>query len=209
MIRKKILLFQGGRYFGMEKNHKAFQSILDNYDVDSYESVDIFSNRDFFEYSTMIFFSQEGEFTDEQENNVLEFVSSGKGFIGLHGASASFKSHPKYFEMLGGKFIGHKEQNKFDIRIIDSNHQITKGLSNFTFKDEPYRHDFSMTKDLHVLAEADYNDPDDPDPEPIMWVKPYGKGKVFFCALGHRNLSLKEEIFQSIIRNSVEWVLNA
>ena len=207
MISKKILLYQGGRYYGTEKNHKAFQNILADYIVDNYENVDVFSNRDFFDYSTMIFFSQEGEFTKEQENNVFEFISSGKGFIGLHGASASFKSHPKYFEMLGGKFIGHKEPIKFDIKIIDSNHQITKGLSNFTFKDEPYRHDFSMAKDLHVLAEADYRDPDDPAPEPIMWVKPYGKGKVFFCALGHRNLSLKEEIFQSIIRKAVEWVL--
>jgi type 1 glutamine amidotransferase len=207
MIRKKILLYQGGRYFGMKKNLKAFQNILDKYDVDSYETVNVFSNKDFFDYSTMIFFSQEGEFTKEQENNVLEFISSGKGFIGLHGASASFKSHPKYFKMLGGKFIGHKEQIKIDIRIIDSNHQITEGLSDFTFKDEPYRHDFSMAKDLDVLAEADYQDPDDPAPEPIIWVKTYGKGKVFFCALGHRNLSLKEEIFQSIIRRSVEWVL--
>ena len=170
MTRKKILLYQGGRYFGMKKNLKAFQSILNNYDVDNYETVDVFSNKDFFEYSTMIFFSQYGEFTEEQENNVLDFISSGKGFIGLHGASASFKSHPKYFEMLGGKFMGHKEQIDIDIRIIDSTHQIMSGLRDFTFKDEPYRHDFSMAKDLHVLAEADYRDPDDPDPEPIIWV---------------------------------------
>jgi type 1 glutamine amidotransferase len=208
MVRKKILLYQGGRYFGTKKNLKAFQGILDTYDVDNYEDVDIFSNRDFFDYSTMIFFSQEGELTEEQENNVLDFISSGKGFIGLHGASASFKSHPKYFEMLGGRFIGHKDQMNIDIRIVDSTHQITKGLSDFKFKDEPYRHDYSMAKDLHVLAEAYYRDPDDPDPEPIIWVKPYGKGKVIFCALGHRNLSLKDEIFQTIIRNSVEWVLS-
>lgn len=207
MVRKKILLYQGGRYFGTRKNLKEFQSILDKYDIDGYENVEIFSNRDFFEYSTMIFFSQEGEFTDEQENNVLEFVSSGKGFIGLHGASASFKSHPKYFEMLGGKFIGEKGVRKINIKIVDSTHQITKGLSDFTFKDEPYRHDFSMAKDLHIIAEADYRDPDDPDSEPIIWVKPYGKGKVFFCALGHRNLSLKDEIFQILIRRAVKWVL--
>jgi len=208
MIRKKILLYQGGRYFGIEKNHKAFQNILADYIIDNYENVDVFSNRDFFEYSTIIFFSQEGVFTEEQEKNVLEFIAGGKGFIGLHGASASFKSHPKYFEMLGGKFVGHKDVKNIDIRIIDKNHPITDGLNDFSFRDEPYRHDFSMSKDIHILAKADYHDKEDPELEPIMWVKTYGEGRVFYCALGHRNVSLKDEIFQSIMIKSVKWVLN-
>ena len=208
MIRKKILLYQGGRYFGIEKNHKAFQNIMAEYVVDNYESVDVFSNKDFFEYSTMIFFSQEGEFTKEQEKNVLDFIAGGKGFIGLHGASASFKSHPKYFEMLGGKFVGHKDVKNIDIKLIDKNHPINEGLNDFSFRDEPYRHDFSMSKDIHILANADYNDIEDPNPEPIMWVNSYGEGRVFYCALGHRNVSLKDEIFKTIIKRAVKWVLN-
>ena len=208
MIRKKILLYQGGRYFGIEKNHKAFQNILVKYIVDNYENVDVFSNKDFYKYSAMIFFSQEGEFTEEQEKNVLAFIASGKGFIGLHGASASFKSHPKYFEMLGGKFISHKDLKHMDIKIIDTNHSITKGINDFSFRDEPYRHDFSMSKNIHILAEADYHDKEDPEPEPIIWVNQYRKGRVFYCALGHRNLSIKDEIFQTILNRAVKWALN-
>ena len=208
MTKKKVLLYQGGRYFGMEKNYKVFQNILTEYIVDNYDNVKIFSTNEFFEYSALIFFSQEGEFTEDQEKNVLEFVSSGKGFIGLHGASASFKSHLKYFEMLGGRFIGHKEQKEIDIFISDQNHPITKGILDFSFKDEPYRHDFSMSNDIHILAKADYHDEDDPELEPIMWVKSYGNGRVFYCALGHRNISLKDEFFQTIILKAVKWVLN-
>ncbi len=208
MSKKKILLYQGGRYFGVEKNHKVFQNILNEYTVDNYETIEIFSTKNFFEYSAMIFFSQEGNFSNNQEKNVLEYVSSGKGFIGLHGASASFKSHPKYFEMLGGRFIGHKEPNRFDIKIVDKDHPITNGLNDFSFRDEPYRHDFSMSNDIHVLAKADYQDEADPEHEPIMWVNSYGKGRVFFCTLGHRNASLKDGTFQSIILKAVKWVLN-
>ena len=206
MSTKKILLYQGGRYFGIEKNHKVFQNILAEYIVDNYENVDLFSNKDFFGYSAMIFFSQEGEFTQEQEKNVLDFIASGKGFIGLHGASASFKSHPKYFEMLGGKFIREKDVNTIYIKLVDKNHPITNGLNDFSFKDERYRHDFSMSKDLHILAKADYNDKDDLKLEPIMWNKTYGKGRVFYCALGHRNHSLKDDLFQKIIKRAVDWV---
>jgi len=206
MVRKKILLYQGGRDYGTEKNHKAFQNILADYIVDNYENVDVFSNRDFFDYSTMIFFSQEGEFTEEQEKNVLDFIASGKGFIGLHGASASFKSHAKYFEMLGGKFVGEKNIKSIDIKLIDKNHPITNGLNDFSFRDEPYLHDFSMSDDIHILAKADYHDNEVPELEPIMWVKIYGKGRVFYCALGHRNHSLKDDLFQKIIKRAVDWV---
>jgi len=207
MIDKKILLYQGGRYFGIEKTYKAFQNILDEYTVDNYETVEIFSTIEFFEYSTIIFFSQNGNFTINQEKNILEYVSSGKGFLGLHGASASFKSHPKYFEMLGGRFIGHKEPQRFDIKVIDPNHPITSGIVDFSFRDEPYRHDLSMGKDINTLAEADYHDMEDPNPEPIIWAKSYGDGRVFYCALGHRNASLKDEIFKTIIKSAVNWAI--
>ncbi|MFX1452656.1 MAG: ThuA domain-containing protein [Promethearchaeota archaeon] len=204
--KNKILLYLGGRY-SFKTIHKHFKEILREYIVDMYENVDIFSEKDFFSYDTAIFFSQLGELTEIQEKNILDFVNTGKGFIGLHGASASFKEHPKYFEMLGGRFISHKNILTFDIKILDKNHKITKGLDDFTFKDEPYRHDFSMGSNIHILAEADYKDPNDPKSEPIMWIKNYGKGRVFFCSLGHKVLSIKSEIFRLIIKQAVEWVL--
>ncbi|MGV9202537.1 MAG: ThuA domain-containing protein [Promethearchaeia archaeon] len=204
---QKILLYQGGRYFFKKRTYRYFQKILDEYTVDMYKNVEIFSTRDFIEeYDTTIFFSQWGEFTETQERNVLDFVSQ-KGFVGLHGASASFKEHPKYFKMLGGRFVDHKSKTTFDVQIVDNNHPITKELDNFQFYDEPYRHDFSMGGDIHVLAKADYHDPEDPELEPIMWTKIYNGSRVFFCALGHKAKSLKEPIFQKIIRRSVKWVL--
>jgi len=207
MAKKKILLCQRGRYFFRDKTYSYFQDILSNYIVDNYENVEIFNNRAFFEYDTLIFFTQFGEFTKEQEKNVLDFIASGKGFIGLHGASASFKEHPRYYEMIGGRFIGHKKKCNIGIKILDKEHAITANIDDFIFFDEPYRHDFSMRGDMKVLAEAYYHDEEDPNPEPIIWVKTYGNGRVAFCALGHQAKSLKNEVFRKIIRNSVNWVL--
>jgi type 1 glutamine amidotransferase len=207
MAKKKILLYLGGRYTAIERTYQYFQDILEDYQIDKYENVEIFDENTFFEYDTTIFFSQEGDLSHSQEINLLEFISSGKGFIGLHGASASFKAHPKYFEMLGGKFIGHKKIGSFNIKIIDKNHPITKDFADFSFDDEPYRHDFSMGGRIHILAEADYNDKEDPNLEPIIWVKNFGQGKVFFCALGHRTRSLKSVIFRTIIKRAAKWVL--
>ncbi|MFX0027424.1 MAG: ThuA domain-containing protein [Candidatus Hermodarchaeota archaeon] len=209
MSRKSILLYQGGRYSSKDVAFKHFKNILTDYAIDTFEDVQIFNSVDFFGYIAAIFYSQEGELTNQQEMNILKFINAGRGFIGLHGASASFKSNSKYFEMLGGRFIGHKRVKSFKVTNIDKEHPITSGFEDFTVKDEPYRHEFSMSKDLRILAEADYQDIDNPNLEPIMWTKPYGEGRVFYCSLGHRTNSLKSPIFQEIIQRAVKWVIKS
>lgn len=207
MSAKKILLYQGGRYSSKNVSFKHFKNILTGYLIDMFEDVKIFDTHAFFSYDATIFYSQEGELTKQQEKNILKFVHEGRGFIGLHGASASFKSHPKYFEMLGGRFMNHKLLKSFEVEIIDKNHPITNNLDDFRFKDEPYRHDFSMSKDIQILAKANYKDSENKSLEPIIWIKNYGQGRVFYCSFGHRTNSLKSEIFKQIIRRAVKWVL--
>jgi type 1 glutamine amidotransferase len=206
-VKRKVLICQRGRHFLKNKTSSYFKELLNDYDIAIYDDLEIFNNRDFFEYDTTIFFTQFGKFTEDQEKNLLDFIASGKGFVGLHGASASFKMHPKYYEMIGGRFLRHKKKTNIAIKILDKSHPITAKLDDFSFFDEPYRHDFSMKGDMKVLAEADYHDVKDPDPEPIIWVKTYGKGRVAFCALGHQAKSLKNPIYRKIIRRSLEWVL--
>jgi len=205
MSRKKILLYQGGRYSSKDVSFKHFKNILTDYYINTFEDVQIFNSDRFFEYIAAIFYSQGGELTNQQEMNILRFVSAGRGFVGLHGASASFKSHSNYFEMLGGRFISHKRFKSFKVIIVDKEHPITSSLEDFTVKDEPYRHDFSLSKDIHILAKADYQD--GTNLEPIMWTKSYGDGRVFYYSLGHRTNSLKSPIFQKIIQRAVKWVI--
>ena len=201
------MLLERGRYLFRDKINTSFRNILSDYIVDKYEDTKIFSDRDFFEYDTTIFFTQFDEITDVQEKNLLDFVASGKGFVGFHGASVSFKAHPKYYEMLGGRFIGRKKINDCHVKFFDKNHPITQGLEDFIIKEEQYQHDLSMGKNIHILAEADYLDETDPKSEPIMWIKTYGKGRIFFCALGQKSKSLEEEILHIIIKRAVKWVL--
>ena len=206
-IKKRILLCQSGRHFKKLKVYSYLKETLDDCIIDNYKNVEIFNNRDFFEYDIIIFYTHYSEFTKEQEKNLLDFIASGKGFVGLHAASASFKKHPKYYEMIGGRFIKHKKKKRFDIKIIDKEHPITLNLEDFTFYDEPYRHDSSMKGDMKVLAEAYYHDEKDPDPEPIIWVKTYEEGRIAVCTLGHQIKSFKNEIYHKIIKNLVSWVL--
>ena len=41
---------------------------------------------------------------------------------------------------------------------------------------------------------------------PLAWVRPYGLGRVCYCALGHGSEQLEHESVQRILRNALEWL---
>jgi type 1 glutamine amidotransferase len=68
-------------------------------------------------------------FTDAQKKSLLDFVSSGKGFIGAHCASLTFYDYPAFGEMLGGYFQRNLPQGTIAVlKVEDSTHPATRML---------------------------------------------------------------------------------
>ena len=66
---------------------------------------------------------------DVQKRALLDFVKSGKGFIGAHCAALTLYSHPEFGEMLGGYFRRSVKQKRIAVlRVEDPNHPATKML---------------------------------------------------------------------------------
>jgi type 1 glutamine amidotransferase len=68
---------------------------------------------------------------------------------------------------------------KYTVRIVDHDHVITEGLTDFDVSSEKYY--MHVDPANHVLAVTDFDGAD----VPIAWTKTYGKGRVFYCSLGH------------------------
>ena len=83
---------------------------------------------------------------------------------------------------------GHGQFHEFQVKISDHDHPITRGVADFRITDELY-HRLVRTPgvDLHVLATAwsDEKTGGTGRDEPVMTVTRYGKGRVFYQALGH------------------------
>ena len=115
------------------------------------------------------------------EKALEEFVRSGGGLVGVHGANWAFSGlvvlgdgsvpmgiieppWPAYKEMIGGVWSdqppasGHAPRHKFTVKIVDPDSPITKGLPKaFGANDELY-HNMHMAPGVHILATA-YDDP--------------------------------------------------
>jgi len=95
---------------------------------------------------------------EKQINALLDAVRNGKGFVGIHGASATFWNSPAYLDMIGGKFITHDPNKEFLVKIRSAGavvpHPITKDIDDFTIQDELYIIEGDITK-WEVLARAE------------------------------------------------------
>lgn len=148
-------------------------------------------------YDAVLFASTTGDdlpLPDPQ--GFVDWVASGKGFIGVHAATDTLKTTPSYVGMIGGSFRTHGPQVTVECINQDTAHAACKHLpARWTVYDEIYQLNNFKRSDVHGLLTLDnlmLNDQQKrenkgiPGDYPIAWSKAHGKGRVFYTSLGHR-----------------------
>jgi type 1 glutamine amidotransferase len=128
------------------------------------------------------------------------FVRDGGGVLAVHSATASYKPTLGYFEILGGRFIGHRPVQPIDVRPVRVVDPIFTGVPSFTVRDELYLH--ALEPDIDVHFEADHEG----KAVPVVWTRNAGKGRVCYLCPGHRAESIKNDSVQEILRRGMAWV---
>ena len=139
-------------------------------------------------YDAVIFANTTGDLPLPDPEAFMEWIRSGNAFIGMHSATDTFPGFPAYTEMLGGHFRTHGPQVEVEIINQDPQCSACRHLGpTWTVFDEIYQmKQFDRSK-VHGLLTLDSH-PNDKTPGdyPIAWRKEYGKGRVFYTSLGHR-----------------------
>ncbi len=158
-------------------------------------------NDDFKLYDGLILYANHDSITPEQNTALLNFVSSGKGFIPLHSASWCFRNSDEAVKLIGGQFKTHK-YDSFPAVLVKPEHPVLKDVPAFETEDETYVHD-KLADDIEVLTERVEGD----HREPYTWVKNYGKGRVFYTAYGHNEKTFVNPGFQQLVYNGILWAV--
>jgi type 1 glutamine amidotransferase len=168
-------------------------------------------------FDAVVFFTDgDLDMDDSQKADLLSFVrDDGKGFIGIHSATITFVSWPEYGRMIGGYFDGHP-WGEFDAPLIveDGGFPGMEHLArNFTLKDEIYQIKNFSRDDVRVLMRLDAGKIDlskkgvrrqDKD-FAVIWARHYGKGRVLYNGLGHRQEVWDRPDIQKMWVEMVEW----
>mgnify|MGYP000564504959 CR=1 FL=1 len=137
------------------------------------------------------------------KQSLLDFVSAGRGLVGVHAATDCFYQWPEYGRLIGAYFDGHPWNEKVVLKVDDPEHPIVAMFAGQPFEvaDEIYQFREPYSRDrLRVLLSLDAERTDLTKPGirrqdkdfAVSWVRRYGAGRVFYCSLGHR-----DEIFWS------------
>ncbi len=139
-------------------------------------------------YDGVIFANTTGNLDIPDKEFFIEWIKSGKAFIGMHSCSDTYHDYPPFLQMLGAEFLTHHAQAQVECLNQDSKHPAVKHLGPMTSVfDEIYLFKNFDRSQVHGLLTLDKH-PNDctPGDYAISWCKDFGKGKVFYTSLGHR-----------------------
>jgi uncharacterized protein len=151
------------------------------------------------------------------KEKLLSAIAAGKGFIGIHAATDSFRANSSskpldpYLAMLGAEFVGHDAQQEATLRIASQFPGIS-GLrkdGRITLMEEWYAQR-RFAKDLHVILVQETEHMKGRQyqraPFPATWARMHQKGRVFYTSLGHREDVWTSPVFQAVALAGLAWV---
>jgi type 1 glutamine amidotransferase len=166
--------------------------------------------------------------TAEGKKALLEAIAGGKGFVGAHSASDSYHSPggelktehrfladgdntDPYLKMLGGEFIMHGQQQLSHLAVVDPRFPGVVALAPDNRIYEEWYSLKNFSDDLHVILLQDtagmtgflYARPS----YPSTWIHMYGKGRVFYTSLGHRDDTWNSAMYQSLLAGAINWAV--
>lgn len=147
----------------------------------------------------------------ETEKAMIDYVSSGHGFVLFHAASTAWNDWPEFCDMIGltwkKGFTSHGKYHSFTVKILNKEHPVTQGMKDFQhFKDELYGKQI-LHPGAKVLATAfsDKATNGSGQDEPMIVTVDLGKGRVFHNALGHDPKPMLDPAFISLMLRGTEW----
>lgn len=135
---------------------------------------------------------------------VVAYVRDGGTFAGIHAASDTWHGVPEYLDMLGGEFIGHPPEFTATVFVDDPGHLATCTLPPTQSLFEEFyslgRVDLSSMRTLLSLRDGTY--------APLAWEKRFGKGRVLYTALGHRESVWRSLWFRAHLTGVMQWAVH-
>jgi type 1 glutamine amidotransferase len=163
----------------------------------------------------------------EVREGLTRFIREGGGLAGNHGTSHASMDWPGFSDMVGVRRGVHRANTEEAwIKIDDPNSPLTAAFDGreFLYTDEFFRFPnppYSRGK-LHILLSIDVQKTDmnqgqvfvpgsnvaRPDADyAVSWIRDYGKGRVFFCILGHNPTLFKTPALAQYFLAGIQFIL--
>jgi type 1 glutamine amidotransferase len=214
MTRRALIVWGGWEGHQPREVADIFRAVLreEGFEVTVSDTLDAFKDQPLGELSLIVPVWTMGTITPEQLNPVTAAVAGGVGLAGCHGGMCdAFREATEWQFMTGGQWVAHPGNDgiRYRVTITDPEHPISAGVRDFDVSSEQYY--LHVDPAVKVLATTRFpvadgpHAPNGPVEMPVVWTKRYGKGRVFYNALGHRAEIVAAEPCLTLMRRGFLW----
>jgi len=138
----------------------------------------------------------------EEAKAIRKWIENGGKWLALHGTNSILEftedgkvdspdNHPEFMETLGTQFKAHPPIGEFDVEVVNTEHELTKGIENFQIVDEMYLS--KTTAEIDTLMQTTFegeatgfvDEQWEKTVVPILYTRNIGSGMIVYNALGH------------------------
>ncbi|GAB3873961.1 ThuA domain-containing protein [Dactylosporangium cerinum] len=197
-----------------------------NFEVEATTDAAAFTDANLARFDALVFNNTNstpaaGDLLNAAQRTALQnFVRAGKGWVGLHAATASERDWTWYEGLVGTIFENHPDFSATGgvypgrIKVLDRAHPSTKNLPELWERSEEwYNWITNPTGKVHTLAQIKVRDGISGLNEGVdhaySWCQNYDGGRSWYTAGGHSSSSFSEPAFLEHLRGGIEWAAGA
>jgi uncharacterized protein len=164
------------------------------------------------QYNAIVFANTVGELPLPDKDAFIQWIKDGGAFIGVHSASDTLHGYRPYIDMLGGEFEYHREQVVIEAINRDVSHPANSQLP-LTWNLDGQKEEIYVLKNFQrgqvreLIVLDRHPNTREPGNFPISWCRDFGRGRVFYTALGHNEQVWQMPAFQKHLLGGIEWAL--
>jgi type 1 glutamine amidotransferase len=178
------------------------------FSVNATEDLSLFNTDTLRNYDVVMFALTSGElpFSAAQKSALLDFVSSGHGYVGIHSATDTLYEWPDYGRLVGAYFKEHPWTQQGSVVVENSSHPASGGVAErFSITEEFYTFQENPRGRVDVLLRLDPASVGATGDYPLAWAHSFGAGRAYYNALGHFPETWRDARFQRQLASAVAW----
>jgi type 1 glutamine amidotransferase len=191
--------------------------------VDVSDTASVFTEDNLKQYTALIFPSTNNDVFDTDAQRVVfrRYIQSGGGFVGLHSVTGTERNWKWFKMMLGGSFAWHARNQKFTVRVIDSDHPSMKGVPKAWERADECYFQKELYPGVNVVMAHDITTLNPNETEkikqfsapfselyPAVWHHQFDGGNVWVTALGHNKENYEEPVYVNHVFQGLKFVVS-
>jgi type 1 glutamine amidotransferase len=214
----RVLLVTGGHGFKREPFLQMLREdkLIEFHEAENGASAKAYERDDLSTYDVILLYDMTQNITDLQKANLIREIDRGVGLVVLHHALVSYQQWPKYERIIGGRYpedqnhrgevtpaLGYRHDVDVPVTIVARTHPITRGLDDFTIRDEIYW-GYRVSRDVTPLIATTHAD----SGNPLGWARQEGDARIVYIQLGDSPTAYSNPSYRRLLSQSIQWAGN-